>query len=314
MFRVLFLSLLVSLPALAQDTATVRVSYVRDPVDKSYRKMIRGMERFERERATHAPNAALRFRLLPRLPNVRLDGVALRIASENGSIAVPLDADFSFTLPRNDAALRDDAAVVANRKSTSMTWRAWVQTPGLPPGTRRLGDLRLECKVGMDARLVSNTSPMFSWLTDALTSTEAICGKPDGNYLFFAEQPLFGVRLRAGERSAALPFKMLYAGGKLNRADLAYCDCQVLLDRTYYAPIWDLSWPDDTLLEFEPMTHSPQLNLDDIPTVSGPAHTVLFDSGLKAAMVKSNEGSELVILFDQNGRIVRTRRSAPLGL
>jgi hypothetical protein len=34
---------------------------------------------------------------------------------------------------------------------------------------------------------------------------------------------------------------------------LPFCDCQVLLDRTYYAPIWDRSWPDDTLVSFEYM-------------------------------------------------------------
>lgn len=305
---------MLALPAAAQDTATVNVSFVRDPVDKSYRKMIKGIERFERERARHAPQASLRFRLLPRLPNARLDGVTLRIASENGSTPVPLDADYSFTLPRDEAALRDNAAVVANRKSTSMTWRAWVQTPGLPPGTRRLGDLRLECKVGMDAQLVSNTSPMFAWLTEALSSTEAVCGKPDGNYLFFADQPISGVTLQAGARSAALPFRMLYAGGQLARADLAYCDCQVLLDRTYYAPIWDMSWPDDTLVSFEPMTAQPPLNLDEIPTVAVRALRVRFDSGYQAAMIKPDEGTELVILFDPGGAIVRMRRSAPLQL
>jgi hypothetical protein len=51
-------------PAPAQ---TVTVTSTRDPVDKSYRKMIRGMERFEREHAL-APQATLRFRLLPRTP------------------------------------------------------------------------------------------------------------------------------------------------------------------------------------------------------------------------------------------------------
>jgi hypothetical protein len=249
MFKGLVL-LLFSVSAWAQDTATVRVAFVRDPVDKSYRKMIKGVERFERERAIHAPGAILRFRLLPRLPNTRLDGVALRIASENGSVPVPLDGDFSFTLPRIEEALRDDAAVVANRKSTSMTWRAWIQSPGLPPGTRRLGDLRLECKVGMDARLISNTSPVFAWLSDALASTEAVCTQADGNYLFFADQPIAGVTLKAGNRSANLPPAMLHGGGKIGPSDLPYCDCQVLLDRTYYAPIWDPLWPDDTLLEF----------------------------------------------------------------
>jgi len=46
---------------------------------------------------------------------------------------------------------------------------------------------------------------------------------------------------------------MLYAGGEQTRDMLDYCDCQVLLDRTYYAPIWDRSWPDDTLVSFEYM-------------------------------------------------------------
>jgi hypothetical protein len=61
------------------------------------------------------------------------------------------------------------------------------------------------------------------------------------------------VTLHIGERSEILPFRMLYAGGDQTRDMLAYCDCQVMLDRTYYAPIWDRSWPDDTLVTFEYM-------------------------------------------------------------
>jgi hypothetical protein len=34
---------------------------------------------------------------------------------------------------------------------------------------------------------------------------------------------------------------------------LPYCDCEVLVDRTYYLPLGDTSWPDDTLVEFEYM-------------------------------------------------------------
>ena len=233
----------------AAPIATVHVPYVRDPVDKSYRKMIKGMDRFVRDRA-YAPAASLRFRLLPRLPNANMEGITLRVAGDNITLPITLAPDNSFTLTRNEQALREDAAVVANRKSTSMTWRAWVQTPGLPDGTRRLGDLRLECRVGMDSGLISNTSPMFAWLTNALTDTEQVCSSDDGNYLFFADRPVFSVTLRHGDRSAVLPFKLLYAGGNETSESLPYCDCQVLLDRSYYAPLWDQSWPDDTLVEF----------------------------------------------------------------
>jgi len=251
-------------PALAQETQpepatkpqTVTVTSTRDPVDKSYRKMIRGMERFEREHAL-APQATLRFRLLPRLPTVSMRGITLKVVGDHVTVPVPVTEDNGFTLPRNEQALREDAAVIANRKTTSMTWRAQVVTPGLPPDTRRLGDLRLECLVGVEAGLVSNSSPLFGWIANALNSPEQVCNSPDGNFLFFTERPLFSVTLRAGARTEILPFRMLYAGGEQTRNELQYCDCQVMLDRTYYAPIWDRSWPDDTLVSFEYMEDAP---------------------------------------------------------
>jgi hypothetical protein len=251
-------------PAAAQQpAATVNVRTTRDPVDKSYRKMIAGMERFAREHA-FAPDAPLRFQLLPRTPDVKMDGITLRVAGDTVSVPVQIAADNSFVLPRNEQALREDAAVLANRKTVSMTWRALIRTPGLPPDTRRLGDLRLECRVGTEAGLVSNNSQMFAWLSNALTSADQVCNSPEGNYLFFADRPLFGVRLRAGGRVEELPFKMLYAGGNQTPEMLRFCDCQVLLDRTYYAPIWDKSWPDDTLVEFEYMTDAaPAVNVPE---------------------------------------------------
>ena len=236
---------------------SVTVTSTRDPVDKSYRKMIRGMERFEREHAL-APQATLRFRLLPRSRTVDMQGITLKVVGDHVTVPVPVAADNSFALPRNEQALREDAAVIANRKTTRLTWRAVVTTPGLPAGTRRLGDLRLECLVGMEAGLVSNSSPLFGWISNALTTPEQVCNNLDGNFLFFNEQPLFSVTLHAGNRTEVLPFRMLYAGGDQTPDMLPFCDCQVLLDRTYYAPIWDRSWPDDTLVSFEYMEDAAQ--------------------------------------------------------
>lgn len=239
-------------PAVSGAVQTVQVPYVRDPVDKSYRKMIAGTQRFEREQAL-APGASLRFRLLPRLPKARMEGISLRVAGDSLSLPISLDNELSFVLPYSEAAITQDAAVVANRRSDSMTWRAWVRSPGLSPGTRRLGDLRLECRVGMDAGLISNTSKVFAWLSNLLTDTNRVCNTADGNYLFFAERPLFSVTLQSGNRREVLPFRLLYAGGELDKESLPFCDCQVLLDRSYYAPLWDASWPDDTVLSFEYM-------------------------------------------------------------
>ena len=85
-----------------------------------------------------------------------MEGVELEVAGD--SIAIPLKVapDQTFTLERNRTALKENAQVIPNRKAGAMTWRADVRTPGLPPNVRRLGDLRLECAVGMKAGLISN--------------------------------------------------------------------------------------------------------------------------------------------------------------
>ena len=197
----------------APAVPTVTVPYTRDPVDKSYRKMVRGMERYQRERAL-APRSVLRFQVLPRQPGVKLDGVTLKVVGDSIALPVAMAPDHSFTLERNEHALREDAALVANRKTSSMTWRAMVRSDGVPAGMRRLGDLRLECLVGMEAGLVSNNSALFGWLNDMLTDADKVCASPEGNYLQFADRPLFGVTLHAGGRSMALPFRPCTRGAR----------------------------------------------------------------------------------------------------
>jgi len=242
-------------PAADVTLRPVSVAVLRDPVDKSYRKMLNGMDLFERMHGL-APNASLRFKLLPRRADTDMNGIVLSIDADSVSIPVGLAPDRSFTLTRDQKAIAEDAVVTSNRKSLSMTWRAEVRTPGLPANTRRLGDLRLECHVGMEADLVSNERPslFFRPATNPVLRQRGYCEKSPPGYLFFADRPLLSVALVSGARREVLPVDELYAGasrGEITKADLAYCDCQVLLDRTYYVPLGDRSWPDDTLVEFE---------------------------------------------------------------
>lgn len=319
--------LLVTGAATAQDAPSVTVAATRDPVDKSYRKMLAGMDSFERNHAL-APQATLRFQLLPRLPTTQLDGITLRVAGDSVSLPVPVADDHSFTLERNAQALNQDAALIASRKTSTLTWRAQVRSPGVPDGMRRLGDLRLECLVGVDAGLLSNNAEIFAWLGELFTSAQRVCNAPQGNYLFFAEQPLFGVTLRDGGRHATLPLRALYAGGTQTPATLPYCDCQVLLDRSYYAPVWDRSWSDDTLLSFEDMDSPP--GPDDTSVAAdhgsiaqmrarlGPAKEISFDSGYQVwrytypAAQAGSEPAEFVVLFGPDGVARKARRREPL--
>jgi len=235
---------------------SIVVTATRDPVDKSYRKMLKGMDLFEKKRGM-APNAALRYKLLPRQPGTNMDGIVLEIVGDTFTIPVPLAPDRTFTLEHHQRALDEDASVRPDRKAASMTWRTDIRTPGLPPNTRRLGDLRLECQVGMEAGLISNSIPVIGAVADLIQRMLDFCNGSDVPYLFFSERPLFSVTMVDGSRREILSVDELYAGfssGRTSAADLPYCDCQVLLDRTYFLPLGDRSWPDDTLIEFEYMS------------------------------------------------------------
>jgi hypothetical protein len=233
---------------------SVEVRALRDPVEKSYRKIVKGMEVFE-QRRNLAPGASLRFKLLPRNRETDMQGIALGIVSDNVSIPVPVAADRTFALERVPQALEEDAVVTPNRRAGSLTWRTEIRTPGLPAGTRRLGDLRLECLVGIEADLVSDFRPFFGHIARLLRPRD-YCNQREVHYLFFAERPLFSVTLVAGNRREVLAVDQLYAGisrNPMTAGELQYCDCEVLIDRTYYAPLGDPGWPDDTLLVFEYM-------------------------------------------------------------
>jgi len=230
-----------------------------DPVEKSYRKMVQGMDHFERARAAIAPNATLRFKLLPRKPGTDMDDIVLEVIGSTFFYEVPIAPDRTFVLERDPKALQENAVVSPNRKRLSMTWRTEIRTPGLPPGTRRLGDLRLECHVGLEAGLVSNSSPIAR-IADLFTDSKSYCNRKDARYLYFAERPLFSVTLVAGARREVLPIDQLYAMASDDpglKYDLPYCDCEMLVDRTYFLPLGDSSWPDDTRVEFEYMDDRP---------------------------------------------------------
>jgi hypothetical protein len=211
------------------------------------------MDLFEEKHAM-APNASLRYKLLPRRPDTNMNAITLDIVGKTVALPVRVSRDHTFTLERNPKALEEDASVIPNRKAGSMTWRTEIRTPGLPPQTRRLGDLRLECLVGMEAGLVSNVRPLIGQIANLFIGPNEYCNRIDSQYLFFAERPIFSVTLVSGPRREVVPIDRLYAGASYDenlQADLPYCDCQVLIDRTYFLPLGDRSWPDDTLVEFD---------------------------------------------------------------
>ncbi len=313
MRRLALLLLLAAAPAFATETIVIRD--LRNPVDKSYRKMVQGMDLFA-ERHALAPAAELRYRVLPRKRDTDIRDVQLRLLGDTVKQPVPLADDGTFTLGRDAKALREDAVVSANRPTQTMTWRADIRTPGLPANTRRLGDLRLECLVGMRAGLVSQYPSVLDRFFGALQDPASYCGQREVRYLFFAEQPVFGVVLHHGERREVLPAARLYAGvlvGDTPQAERRYCDCEALLDRAYTLPLGDKSWPDDTLVELEPMAATVPdddplrgFTKPDVAAALGEGKRLRFDNGYEIwdyALGKS----EIRVLFTPSGVVAKSR-------
>lgn len=252
----LWLPGLLLVPAAATAADAVEVTGLRDPVDKSYRRMVSGAELFD-ERKSLAPGAELRFKLLPRRPGTNMKDIDVAIVADTFETPLEVAPDNTFALPRDPKALRENASVRPNRKAKTMTWRADIRSPGVPAGMRRLGDLRLECEVGMQAGLISDyRRSFFGLLRELFPDGPRYCYRENNQYLFFAERPLWNVTLSHGERRETVSVDRLYGAAARDpewRKSLPYCDCEVLMDRAYFMPLGDRSWPDNTLVQFEYM-------------------------------------------------------------
>lgn len=135
-----------------EPVAEVAINAIKNPELKPYRVMSAGLDTFDEYRAL-APNATLQFQLSRRGEinwfKGSWEGVNLRLAGSETSLPIPIGKDGRFTLPRSKEAYDDDAELILNQKKSLIRFSVDVRTPGLPANTRRLGDLRLQCKVQM---------------------------------------------------------------------------------------------------------------------------------------------------------------------
>lgn len=239
----------------APQMQVVQVSGMRNIDERSYPKIIKGMDLFEKLHGAMAPNAALQFELQPVRAKVSMKGLTLRIAGKEGDVPLALGANMTFTVPRLPRMLADKATVSTNRRNDSLMWRARIRTPGLPANTRRLGDLRLEWHVDYVAGLGRH------WLSPGSELVMAAMDRPYElrglHHVFLADRPLFGVTLIQGNRRQVIGVDKLYMTdltAALPSFVLAFWkDRDFLKDRAFDLPLSDTSWPDDTLVVIDYM-------------------------------------------------------------
>jgi len=234
--RVLLALALLPLNGMAQEAEqteeappAIYVAGTRDPDWKSYRDFVEGMKIFEQQHQL-APAASLRFALRPRTAKATMAGIEMTIEGDGIRIPVPVAADGSFALPRNDAAAEQGAEIMLTKRRNTLSWRPSIHSPGVPQDARRMGDLRLECAV----RWAVEQADLLALFRSAINAFGGACSSAAVKVEYISDRPLKAVWLVAGERREMLPAKWIEEEGHV-----------------YLPPVHDTSWPDSTLLEFE---------------------------------------------------------------
>jgi hypothetical protein len=251
-------SALMALPAAAQSEAApptalveVRADFATPRDAKTLGDLAEAVALFNRLRAM-APQAELRFRVLTRLDRAKAERLSIQVMAPSGRIDVPLDDLSRFSHDPAWAALPADTLVRSRLRDGEVTWRSDVRTPGLPPHVRRLGDLRLQCRLDWGSPLgrrglLPSGSPF--------TPTDALCESRFTGALNsqFADRPVLAIDLVHGGRRERLSYFFLHGAGDNTPTRLLSASLDWnhdLKDHMYRLELQDEAWPDEALVEF----------------------------------------------------------------
>jgi hypothetical protein len=235
--------------AAAQDDEVqkVPVNGVKNPEMKSYRAVWKGLEKFDDEHKLAPAVQQLRFRVMLNTNKNQCIGwcnttasaapdgstqLSLRIAGDDVSVPVPVSPDGYFFVPRSEALYDANADLILNQKKGSYRASVEVRTPGLPDNVRRLGDLRLECKV--QVAIAKEEIPIWvvALANSILLSRDWCMSSINKEYVGFAFHS-----------PAALSSATLTDGERSQQLESAKHSFQVRLG--------DKSWPDDALIHLQ---------------------------------------------------------------
>ncbi|MFG6432815.1 hypothetical protein [Roseateles sp. LYH14W] len=217
-----------------------------------------------------APTAPLTFKVYARTQAESTERLSLGLATPAGREPVALDEQDRFVIDPTWRRLDASTELRSRLADGRVTWRPDIRTPGVPDGERRLGDLRLQCRVGFGSG-VARGATGFGWLRSFVIDD---CEDRDWSPSNFVDRPVFAVTLVHGERRLTLSARLLHGLRDDGGAD--YDWGYSLRERMFRLPIGDTSWPDDTRVVFESM--------DDPPAPPAPGLLALDDDWVCAAL------------------------------
>lgn len=235
---------------------------------KTLGQLFKAQALFDKHHAL-APAADLKFKVHARTQAEAAPSLELGLMTPAGRRPLVLDAEDRFVVDPAWRQLDERTEVRSRLADGRVTWRPDIRTPGLPEGERRLGDLRLQCRVAFGSGVARGTL-LFGFLP----LDTADCADRDWSPSNFADRPVFAVTLVHGERRLTLSARLLHGlrddGGP--KYDWGYS----LRERMFRLPMGDTSWPDDTRVVFEAM--------DDLPVPPDAAVQALKEDWARAAL------------------------------
>jgi hypothetical protein len=219
------------------QAGTVHINAIKDPERWTYRAIAAGLDMFDEQHAL-APNVPqLLFKVDARGDKAWSgEAPAARIAADDFSIPLTLDEQRRFAVARSEAAYRAKAELVLNRKKRDAQVMPWIRTPGLAGNQRRLGDIRLDCKVMIAVGKEEAPFWVVGLVNGVLLTTDwcswfkgATPKGGDRGWPHHVDAKLAAATLHDGERSVALK----------------------IYGKSFRAPIGDTSWSNDAIVELE---------------------------------------------------------------
>lgn len=216
-----------TLPAEPGLETVVVVGYSKT-AKASYARLLAGLAIFEQKHKI-SPKSELFFQAQAVTQPLSMPLLTIRLENEQKSIILHVDEAGRFKLPNPDEVGVSYGDIVSNRRSGDLKIRPLVQSPGTTDERRRLGDLRLQCEVGW--AIEKEDVPFL--VRTAFQLAGGVCGSSQIAVYFQTARKIREASLITAERH--MP---------------------ILVGRDGYAyapPLFDASWPDDTIvaLSFE---------------------------------------------------------------
>ncbi|MES2048426.1 MAG: hypothetical protein V4447_08500 [Pseudomonadota bacterium] len=213
-------------------TSRVEISDRKNPELRSYAQMQKGMKAYN-EKHSLAPDSELYFILIPKSKSVGVQGLTMRLASDDTSTNIPIDASGKFQLPYIELKKDDEYDLILNKPKGQFLIKPYVKSANLPDDVKRMGDLRLECQVRW-AIEKQDVSVVFSTYVKLLASGNPCTSRTVAVH-FFAPNNIDSITLDT------------------TKTKLSF---RVSSDRDYTVPLWDAELNDDGLLKYERSTAS----------------------------------------------------------